>query len=339
VPVTSRNFGDSAAGPVTLYKMKNAIGHCAEVMNFGATLVSFWIPNETSENRNIILGYSTFESYKNDPNFLGVIVGRFANRIGNARFEIDHEEYLLQANDGTNQLHGGPNGFDKALWDAKPTEGENYCGVQLTHFSPHLDQGFPGNVQASVEYQLGEDGTLTIYLSATTDQLTVMNMTSHSYFNLSGAPDILGNEVILYASSYTPIDDTLIPTGEVRSVNGTVFDFRKSKTISDGIDADDTQIKIAGGYDHNYVVDGSPGMLRPVAEIRDPITSNTLLVSSTQPGVQFYTGNNLTGDFKKYAGLCIETQHFPDSPNKPEFPTTLLNPKAEYSETIKYEVL
>jgi aldose 1-epimerase len=338
VPVKSQKFGDCPAGLVTLYKLENMLGYSAEIMNFGATLVSFNIPENTSESRNIVLGYDTFSDYEKDPNFLGVIVGRFANRIGNARITIDDQEYVLNANDGSNQLHGGQNGFDKALWNAKPIENQIYCGLKLTLFSPHLDQGFPGYVKVSVEYRLGNDGSLTIILKATTDQTTIINLTSHSYFNLSGAPDILGNDVKLFASNYTPVDQNLIPTGEIWPVDGTNFDFRNSKTISQGLNADDRQIKIAGGYDHNFVVDGAPGTLRPVAEIRDPVTADRLLVSSTQPGVQFYTGNNLAGQFQKYAGLCVETQHFPDSPNKPNFPSTLLYPEEEYTEVIKYQV-
>ena len=323
MPIPSRPFGSSAKGPVTLYTLESANGVGVDIMNYGATLVSLRTPDGDGNLKDIILGHDRLEDYLSDRNFLGAIVGRYANRIANASFMLDDQKYDLPANDGPNQLHGGAEGFDKALWNPAPYQDAGGCGVRLALNSPHLDQGYPGVLDVEIDYRLTVDGTLSIAMTATTDRPTVVNLASHAYFNLTDEDNIAGHRLKLFASSYTPVDDSLIPTGDLSPVDGTAFDFRTKKAMT-------------RDYDHNFVVDGTPGTLRPVAYVCDPVSGRRLRVSSTQPGVQFYTGNNLTGAFQPRAGFCLETQHFPDSPNRPDFPSVRVDPDHPYKETIEY---
>jgi aldose 1-epimerase len=334
---TSRPFGSSPKGPVTLYTIESDCGISARIMDYGATLVSLRSPDKNGGVRNIVLGFDCLEDYLADDNFLGVIVGRFANRIANASFELRGQRYDLPANNGINHIHGGPGGFDKALWTSSLVQDSDGCGVKLVLNSPHLDQGYPGNLDVRVDYRLAADGTFSINFTATPDQATFVNMTSHTYFNLSLEKGISGHHLKLFASVFTPVGKGLIPTGQFAQVEGTPFDFRTQKSIDFDQMEKDPQLAIANGYDHNFAIDGVPGSLRPVARVWAPDSGRTLLVSSTQPGVQFYSGNNLGGIFKPQNGFCLETQHFPDCPNQPSFSSALVLPEKPYAEKIEYK--
>jgi len=336
MPVTSQSFGSFAKGDVTLYSLTSDVGVRADVMNYGAALVSLCTPDRNGNLSNIVLGYDRLEDYLTDKNYIGVIVGRYANRIANGSFMLDSRNFDLPNNDGENHLHGGVDGFDKRLWQAMVRQDANGCGVKFTLDSPHLDQGYPGNLTVGIEYWLTHDGMLSIFLTAETDRVTVVNLASHSYFNLSYNERIDGHRIRLFASSYTPVDKDLIPTGVISPVAGSPFDFRAEKEVGIDLTGSHPQLVLAGGFDHNFVVDGPPGTLRPVADVSDPGSGRQILISSTQPGVQFYTGNMLAGKFKPHAGLCLETQHFPDSPNRSSFPSTLVFPEEPYAETIEY---
>ncbi len=336
MPITSRLFGTSPAGDVTLFSLKSGSGVCANIINHGAALVSLLTPDRHGALKNIVLGHNQLEDYQAERGYLGAIVGRYANRIANACFSLDGQQYVLPVNNAPNHIHGGPKGFDKVLWQATAYENASGCGVRLTYASPHLDQGYPGALQAGVDYYLAADGILSITLTASSDRPTIVNMTTHSYFNLSNDETILGHRLKLYARAYTPVDKYLIPTGDVADVAGTPFDFRAPKVIGADLSADHPQLALSGGFDHNFIVDGTPGELRPVAEVSDPGSGRVVSVSSTQPGVQFYTGQNLPRQFAPHSGLCLETQHYPDSPNQASFPTTLIQPGVPYRERIEY---
>jgi aldose 1-epimerase len=281
---------------------------------------------------DVALGYDTLDAYliKHNPYF-GAVVGRYGNRIALGKFTLDGKTYQIPVNNGANALHGGPVGFDKYVWQAK----EVPDGVEFTHVSPDGDMGFPGTMTATVRYTLKGD-TLRINYSATTDKATVVNLTNHAYFNLHGDDqgNILDLKIEINADRYTPVDAGLIPTGELAPVAGTPMDFRKPEVIGARINADNEQLKRTGGYDFNYVVNGKPGTLRLAAIVTDPVSGRKLKVETTEPGVQFYSSNSLDGSFTgrygvkytKYAGFCLETQHFPDSPNHPDFPSTVLRP-------------
>jgi aldose 1-epimerase len=303
-----------------------------KVTAYGAHLVSVKTPDRTGKMADVVLGYGTLDGYLTQPNgYLGAIVGRYGNRIALGKFTLDGKSYQIPINNGANALHGGPKGFDQYVWDSK----EVPDGVEFTHVSPDGDMGFPGTMTAKVRYTL-KGNTLRLDYSATTDKATVVNLTNHSYFNLHG--DDQGNnldfKVELNADRYTPVDSGLIPTGELAPVAGTPMDFRKPEAIGARIDADYAQLKLAGGYDHNFVLNGKAGTLRLAAKVTDPVSGRTLTVDTTEPGVQFYSGNFLDGTltgwsgvkYVKHSGFCLETQHFPDSPNHPDFPTTTLRP-------------
>jgi aldose 1-epimerase len=302
------------------------------VTAYGAHLVSVKAPDREGKRADVVLGWDSLDGYLQQPNsYLGAVVGRYGNRIAHGKFMIDGKTYQIPINNGANALHGGPKGFDQYVWDSKEVPG----GVEFTHVSPDGDMGFPGKLTATVRYTLHGD-TLRIDYSATTDKATVLNLTNHSYFNLHG--DDKGNnldfKVELNADRYTPVDAGLIPTGELAPVAGTPMDFRKPEAIGARIDADNEQLKRAGGYDFNWVLNGKPGTLRMAAKVTDPVSGRTLTVDTTEPGVQFYSGNFLDGSltgrhgiaYAKHAGFCLETQHFPDSPNHPDFPSAMLKP-------------
>jgi aldose 1-epimerase len=302
------------------------------VTAYGAHLVSIKAPDRTGKMADVALGYDTLDTYLIKPNpYIGAVVGRYGNRIALGKFTLDGKTYQIPVNNGANALHGGPVGFDAYVWQAK----EVPDGVEFTHVSPDGDMGFPGKMTATVRYTL-KGNTLRIDYSAKTDKDTVVNLTNHSYFNLHG--DDQGNNLDLKiqidADRYTPVDAGLIPTGELAPVAGTPLDFRKPEVIGARIDADNEQLKLAGGYDHNFVLNGKPGTLHLAAIVTDPVSGRKLTVETTEPGVQFYSGNFLDGTFTgrhgvkytKHAGFCLETQHFPDSPNHPDFPSTELKP-------------
>jgi aldose 1-epimerase len=308
----------------------------ARIMTYGARLVSLEVPDRSGKPGDIVLGYESLAGYTADPkSYFGSIVGRYGNRIAHASFTLDGKVYHLPANDGTNTLHGGIKGFDKLVWHGR----EIPNGVELTLVSKDGDQGFPGTLTARVRYTLGAHA-LKIEYFATTDKDTVLNLTNHSYFNLAGEGhgDILNHQVMIPADRYTPVDASLIPTGELAPVAGTPLDFHNPTAIGARIDDNFEQMRLAGGYDHNYVLNGKMGVLQEAARVAEPTTGRILTVETTQPGIQFYSGNFLDGTltgkhghvYAKHAGFCLETQHFPDSPNHPKFPTTELKPGETY---------
>jgi aldose 1-epimerase len=302
------------------------------VTAWGAKLVSVRTPDKNGKVQDVVLGYNTADEYLADSKtFFGSIVGRYGNRIAGGKFTIDGKTFQVPLNDTTNALHGGPVGFDQYLWTAKEVPN----GVEFTHISPDGDMGFPGTLTAKVKYTLVGD-TLRLDYTETTDKPTVVNLTNHAFFNLHGDDqgNILDHVIELNADKFTPVDDKLIPTGVLQPVAGTPLDFRKPEVIGARINADDDQIKKGGGYDHNWVVNGTPGTLRVAAILTDPQSGRRLTVETTEPGIQFYSGNFLNGTvtgrygnkYEKRSGLALETQHFPDSPNEPSFPSTVLRP-------------
>lgn len=334
--VSHSEFGKLPDGsPVTIYTLKTPKVEL-QVMTFGARVVSIKTPGRLGKMANVVLGYDNLESYIHDKKtYFGVVPGRYANRIANATFSLEGKEFHLSANEGSNTLHGGKEGFDRRNWSSREVPG----GVEFTLVSPDGDQGFPGTLTAHVRYTLNGN-TIAIHYSATTDKPTVVNLTNHTYFNLSGAGSgtILNEKLTIFADKITPVNSQLIPTGELMAVAGTPFDFTRPDTIGARINADDVQLKLAHGYDHNWVLNGKMGTMHRAARVYDPASGRVLEENTTEPGVQFYTGNFLDGTFSgpngKYSfrsGFCLETQHFPDSPNHPSFPSTELKPGQTYS--------
>ena len=342
--IIKKEWGRTAARePVDLYTLTNSHGASVAIASWGGTVVSIKVPDKTGALGDVVLGFDTLAPYLQTHPYFGVLVGRYGNRIGNARFTLDGKTYTLAKNNGEHSLHGGRKGFDKHEWKVREMAGS---AIELMHVSDDGDEGFPGTLTATVVYTWTDDNELRIDYTATTDKPTVLNLTNHSYFNLSGAaaPTILDHQLELLADRFTPVDKGLIPTGELRSVAGTPFDFRKPRRIGDAIDAPDEQIKFGGGYDHNFVLNGKTGALRRVARVSEGTSGRWMEVQTTEPGVQFYTGNFLDGSLKgkggrtygKRSGFCLETQHFPDSPNKPEFPSVVLRPGETYKTTTVY---
>lgn len=312
------------------------------VMAYGAKLVSIRTPDRNGKMADVVLGYDHLDDYlKDNDTHFGSIVGRFGNRIAMGRFSIDGNSYQVPQNDGTNALHGGPKGFDRYVWESR----EAPDGVEFTHVSPDGHMGFPGTLTAKVKYSLSGN-TLRLDYTATTNKPTVVNLTNHAYFNLRGDDqgDILGGQLQLNADRMTPVDASLIPTGELASVAGTPFDFSKPTVVGARIGDQNEQLKLGRGYDHNFVINGQPGTLRQAAIMTEPENGRTMTVETTEPGIQFYTGNFLAGVFtgrhgikyEKRTGFCLETQHYPDSPNQPSFPSTLLRPGAALHSTTTF---
>ncbi|HEX2721531.1 MAG TPA: aldose epimerase family protein [Gemmatimonadaceae bacterium] len=311
--------------------LRNANGISATIIPYGAILVSLTIPDRNGVFADVVLGHDDIEGYGNSSSYFGAVVGRYANRIANSRFTLDGAVYELTPNEGRHCLHGGAVGFDKAVWKIAAS-GEN--SLRLVHASPDGDQGFPGELSAAVTYTLSDADELIADYEATTTAPTVVNLTQHSYWNLAGAGnrDVLDHELTLAGSHFTPVDRELIPAGEIRSVAGTPFDFRIAKRIGQDIAAADQQLEIGCGYDHNFVLDSGGGEVSRAARLRDPVSGRTLDVSTTEPGIQLYTGNHLDGSsagkdgrvYGRHGGVCLETQHFPDSPNRSGFPSTEL---------------
>jgi len=346
--MTKQRFGNTADGEsVELYTLTNKQGVEVKIMTYGAAIVSIKTPDRQGRLEDVVLGFDTLDGYLKDHPYFGVIIGRYGNRIGRARFVLDGVEYKLPANDGPNTLHGGKKGFDKVLWKARDVSDGQAPRLELSYLSRDGEEGFPGNLTATVVYSLTDANELRIDYFATTDKPTVVNLTNHSYFNLGGAdePDILNHELTLYASRYTPVDEYLIPTGELASVEGTPFDFRKPTPIGARIDQPDEQLRRGRGYDHNFVLDsGASPTPALAARVVEPKSGRLLEVLTTEPGIQFYSGNFLDGTIKgkggkvygKRSGFCLETQHFPDSPNKPQFPSTVLRPGEKYQTTTVF---
>jgi len=319
---------------VDLFTLTNAHGLEVRVITYGAVIVSIKTPDRNGRFEDVVTGFDTLDDYRTRSRFFGAVAGRYANRIANARFTLDGRTYELAANNGRNHLHGGRVGFDKVVWKGSPFERNGDVGVVLTYVSPDGDEGYPGRLEASVTYTLTPRDELIVAYGATTDKATPINLTNHSYFNLAGGGSgtILQHLVTIDADRYTPTDETQIPTGELAPVAGTPFDFRAPSAVGARIDADDEQIRRAGGYDHNFVLNGSG--LRHAARVVDPSSGRTMDVATDQPGLQFYTGNRLDGSavgksghvYARRTAMCFETQHFPDSPNHANFPSTILRP-------------
>lgn len=345
----SRAFGKTADGQeVQLYTLSNKNGMEVEITNFGGTIVSIKVPDKSGKLTDVVLGYDDVAGYESGTAYFGGTIGRYGNRIGGAKFALDGHTYSLPANDGPNTLHGGIRGFNKQVWTAKDVSGAAGKALELTYLSKDGEEGFPGNLSAKVVFTLTDANSLKIDYSATTDKDTVVNLTNHSYFNLSGEGegDILGDELRIPASKFTPVDSTLIPTGELRSVAGTPFDFNRATRIGERINQDDQQLKFGKGYDHNWVLNaGITASLHFAAEAHDPKSGRVLRVLTTEPGLQFYTGNFLDGTIHGKGGkaynyrsaFCLETQHFPDSPNHANFPSTELKPGQKYHSTTVFE--
>jgi len=335
------SFGQTPDGrEVDLYTLTNTNGLRAKITNYGAILVSLEVPDRDGNLADITLGFDALDGYIKAHPYFGATVGRYANRIGSAKFMLDGVEYKLAANDGENHLHGGIKGFDKVVW--KPEDlwaNDNEALLKMSYISEDDEEGYPGNLACTVTYTLTADNELKISYEAETDKTTVVNLTNHSYFNLAdqGTGDILGHELTLNADRYTPVDEGLIPTGEIRSVKDSPMDFTLPMSIGSRIE------QVSGGYDHNYVINSGGGTLALAAKVNEPTSGRVMEIYTTEPGVQLYTGNFLDGTltgkggkvYKKHYGFCLETQHFPDSPNKPNFPSAVLLPGQKYtSETI-----
>jgi aldose 1-epimerase len=346
--VEKQPFGATPEGvPVELYTLTNASGVMVRAMTYGGIILSLRVPDRDGNFADVALGYDTLDGYLESSPYFGAIVGRYGNRIAGGQFTLDGQAYSLAANDGPNALHGGLEGFDKVVWQAESFQNEDGVGIVFTHASPDGDEGYPGTLDVTVTYTLSDANELIFDYHAVTDRATPVNLTQHTYLNLAGdgAGDILAHELMLKASRFTPVDSTLIPTGEIRSVAGTPLDFRTPSVIGARIDADDEQIRFGGGYDHNFVLDrdesDSPAL---AARVYEPTSGRVMEVFTTEPGVQFYSGNFLDGSitgkggrvYRHRTGFCLETQHFPDSPNKPGFPSTILRPGQEYRSRTVY---
>jgi aldose 1-epimerase len=344
--VTHKPFGTADGQAVELYTLRNGKGAEASIMTYGGAVTSLIMPDNKGNFGEVVLGSDTIDMYLKGTPYFGALVGRYGNRIAKGQFTLDGKTYQLPVNDGKNSLHGGSKGFDKVVWKvAKADVGPDGPRLVLTYLSKDGDQGYPGNLQVEATYTLTTENALRLDFSATTDKATVLNLTHHSYFNLAGKGDVLNHVVQIEADKYTPVDSGLIPTGELRPVEGTPFDFRKPTPIGARINQDDEQLKFAKGYDDNWVINKPAGALRMMARVSEPTTGRVLDVWSTEPGLQFYTGNFLDGTivgrggwaFKYRNAFCMEPQHFPDSPNQSSFPSTELKPGQTYKNTIIYK--
>ncbi|MCL5070706.1 MAG: galactose mutarotase [Actinobacteria bacterium] len=326
---------------VFLYTLENDNGIIIKITNFGAAVTTIITKDRIGKAGHVVLGFDNLEQYEAGHPFFGVICGRYANRIAKGKFKLDGKEYILAINNAPNSLHGGNKGFDKVIWNSEPIEKSNEVGVKLSYFSPDMEEGYPGNMNVEVTYLLNNSNELTILYSATTEKKTVVNLTNHCYFNLAGCNKEIYNQVLyINADKITEVDNTSIPTGNIPDVAGTGFDFRKPTKIGD-------QLKLVpGGIDHNYVLNKpKQGELTLASKLYDPESGRTMETYTTEPGIQFYSGNYLDGSnmghdgtvYKKHFALCLETQHYPDSPNHPDFPNTVLNPRETYTQKTIYK--
>jgi aldose 1-epimerase len=343
--ISKKPFGKMPDGtPVDLYTLRNRHGVEAKISNYGGIVVSISVPDRNGHFGDVVLGYDNLDDYLKQNPFFGAMVGRYGNRIAGAKFTLGGKEFKLAANNGPNSLHGGLKGFDKVVWTAKSLATPGGPALELSYVSKDGEEGFPGNLSVTAVYTLTDDNGLKLEYTATTDKETIVNLTQHSYFNLAGKGDVLNHEVMINADKFTPTDKNLIPTGELQPVKGTPFDFRKPTAIGARINQDDEQLKFGGGYDQNFVIDKPRGKLGLMARVYEPTTGRVLEVLSSEPGLQFYTGNHLGGTisgkggwaYKARNAFCMEPQHYPDSPNHPEFPSAVLKPGQEYHNTIIY---
>ncbi len=340
--IVKEPFGKTADGTeVDVYTLTNKTGMTAKIMTYGATLISLRTPDKAGKMADVVLGFDTLAPYLKGHPFFGSIAGRVANRIAKGKFTLNGKEYTLAINNGPNSLHGGLKGFDKKVWSAKIAKSEEGASVQFALKSPDGEEGYPGTLSVTVTYTLTNENELKLEYSATTDKATPLNLTNHSYFNLKGKGDVLKHEVQIFAAKYTPVDDTMIPTGEIKSVQGTAFDFLTPRAIGDRIEQTGGN---PAGYDHNYVLNSGGRTLSLAAEVYEPTTGRVLRAFTTEPGMQFYTANFLDGTltgkgsevYKKQAGFCFEMQHFPDSVHQPGFPSVILKPGDTYTQVTVY---
>ncbi|HXQ69888.1 MAG TPA: aldose epimerase family protein [Pyrinomonadaceae bacterium] len=349
--ITATSFGKTADGQnVQIYTLRNRHGMEARITNYGGIVVSLTAPGGDGKFEDVVLGYNDLDSYMNPPfPYFGAIIGRYGNRIAKGRFTLNGVEYKLAVNNGENHLHGGLKGFDKVIWGAQQRNTAAGPALLLNYVSKDGEEGYPGNLRVTVTYTLTNNNELKIQYTASTDKDTVINLTHHSYFNLAGEGngDILDHYVMLKAQRFVPTDAGSIPTGQLKNVAGTPFDFRRRETIGHRIDQDDQQLKFGNGYDHTWVIDGRAGVLRMAASVYEATSGRIMEVWTTEPGVQFYTGNFLDGSrpgksgkpYPRRSGFCLETQHYPDSPNRPNFPTTTLRKGATYRSTTVYRFI
>lgn len=337
-------FGQVDGKPITLYLLKNSSGMEVTITNYGGTVTSIKVPDRNKTLGNVVLGFDNVGQYQATTSYFGALIGRYGNRIGKGQFQLDGKVYHIHANEGPNMLHGGPTGYNKRIWDAKDISTAKAAALELHYLSPDGEMGFPGNLNVTVRYTLDAKNGLEIEYNATTDKATVLNLTNHTYFNLAGAGSetVLKHRLTLRADHFTPIDSGLIPTGVVQTVDGTPFDFRKGNIIGSRINDKNEQLTLGKGYDHNFVLNTRPAKDWAV-KVEDPSSGRVMEVYTDQPGVQFYTGNFLDGTakgvggaFKFRSAICLETQHFPDSPNHPNFPNTVLRPGEKYHSVTTY---
>src|SRR5215813_3520643 len=341
--VEKKSFGKLPDGTeVEEYTLHSAKGAVAKIITYGATLTELWVPDKSGKNADLVLGFDNLQQYTGDHPFFGATIGRYGNRIAKGKFSVDGHEYTLFLNNGPNSLHGGKEGFNRKVWKAEPVKAAHGAAVKFTYVSKDGEEGYPGTLDASVTYELTDDNALKLTYHASTDKPTVVNLTNHSYFNLTGTGtgDILKEVLEIDADRYTPVDSTLIPTGELKSVEGTPFDFRKPTAIG----ARNDQVPGTGGYDHNFVLNGSAGKLRKIGSVSDPASGRQMEIWTTEPGVQLYVSLGLNGSIKgiggayaKFGALCLETQHFPDSPNHSTFPSTVVRPGNDYHSETNYK--
>ncbi len=345
--VTTQSFGSFGGKDVSLYTLTNKKGDVLKLSNYGAVIVEIIVPDRNGRKENVTLGYDNFDGYVNGDPYFGKVVGQYANRIARGKFTLDGVDYTLAINNAPNALHGGPTGWHSRVWDVQVLKNTDYPAIRFTYNKPDMEEGYPGNVVAEVVYTWTDNDEIILDYKVTTDKKTVVNITNHAYFNLHGAGvgDILDHEAVIRASSFTPVDSTLIPTGEIRPVEGTPFDFRTPHLIGERIGAEYDQLKLGGGYDHNFVLDNAEEV---DASVYDPSTGRVLEVLTDQPGIQLYTGNFLDGTqtghggkvYNYRSGFCLETQHFPDSPNQAAFPSVILMPEEPFltSTTFRFSV-
>jgi len=345
--MTRQPFGKTPAGEeVVLYTLANSKGLEAAITTYGGIVVSLKAADRAGKAADVVLGFDTLEGYLKGHPYFGALIGRYGNRIAKGRFTLDGLAYKLAQNNGENHLHGGIKGFDKVVWTAREAAAQEGQSLALSYLSKDGEEGYPGNLSVTVTYTLTEANELQIGYQAATDKPTVLNLTNHSYFNLAGQGegDILGHQVTINADRFTPVDAGLIPTGELRSVAGTPFDFRQPHAIGERINAADEQLKLGKGYDHNFVLNGAAGTLRLAARVVEPASGRVMEVLTTEPALQLYTGNFLDGTvtgkggqaYHHRYGFCMETQHYPDSPNQPAFPSVVLRPGGRYQTTTVY---
>jgi aldose 1-epimerase len=344
--ISQKPFGVTKDGiPVELFTLRNANGAEVGICNYGGLVISLKVPDRNGHFGDVVLGYDNLAGYIKDTPYFGAMIGRYGNRIAKGKFTLDGKEYTLAINNGPNALHGGLKGFDKVVWEPRILASVEGPSLELRYTSKDGEEDYPGNLSVTAVYTLTEDNGLKLQYTATTDKDTVLNLTQHSYFNLAGKGTILDHQVLMPADKFTPVDSTLIPTGELKPVDGTPFDFRTPSAIGARIAQDDEQLKFGNGYDHNWVMNKPMGQLGLMARVSEPTTGRVLEVFSTEPGLQFYTGNFLDGKitgkggwvYQFRNGFCMEPQHYPDSPNQPNFPSVVLKPGQVYKNTIIFK--